>query len=267
MAAIERVIADAMDAVMEKVLSQDPFDIDERRRVAPMHTALVPEDIFRGSHFERRFVTPFGTVWEKLAAVIGENSFGFGTTQHMIVGRVRRGCLDRIQETLDNLEHEKQDGTRVRPDWKAELRYVRGGTGAWQDVSVNCDVYVATGSSAPGMAFELKAALPNSDQTKVSKEKLLKLLCMVPRTVSECYFALPYNPYGRREDYGWSFPQRWFDMRRDPCVLIGDELWNKLGGGGTYQQIISIAQAVGRRYRRRIYEDYLRLPVPNSNDD
>ena len=123
-------------------------------------------------------------------------------------------------------------------------------------MSVNCDVFVSTSPEAPGLAFELKAPQPNSDQTKVSKEKLLKLLCMEPRGVTAAYFALPYNPYGEKRLYNWSFPMRWFDMQNDECVLIGDELWTRVGGAGTYDEIIRIAQAVGLRYRRQIL-DYM----------
>ena len=263
-AAVEEVIVSAMDAVMDKVLRQDPFDIEERRRVAPLHMALVPEDILKGSHFERRFVTPFGSVWEKLAKVIGEQTFGFGANQHMIVGRVRQGCLDRIQRTLDDLEHKGADGERTQPNWPQELRHVQDGTGPRQDVSVNCDVYVSESPETPGFAFELKAPQPNSDQTKVSKEKLLKLYCMEPRQVKQAFFALPYNPYGSRDRYSWSFPGRWFNMKEDPCVLIGDELWELLGDEKTYDGIVEIAKRVGRRYRRRIYEDYLGIPVPQQ---
>lgn len=263
-AAVEEVIVAAMDAVLDKVLEQDPFDIEDRRRSSPLHTALMPEEILRGSHFERRFVTPFGGVWEKLAKVIGEKTFGFGANQHMIVGRVRQGCLDRIQRTLDELEHTGPDGKRRVPDWRKELQHVRGGGGRWQDVSVNCDVYVSESSALPGFALELKAPQPNSDQTKVSKEKLLKLYCMQPKQVEQAYFALPYNPYGSREQYSWWPPARWFNMREDSCVLIGDELWEKLGGTKSYEQIVEIANRVGRRYSRRIYEDYLGIPRPEE---
>lgn len=262
--AVEDVIAEAMDSVMDRVLHESPFDMERRRRESPLHAALVPEDIFKGSHFERRFVTIFGTVWEKLVAAIGKATFGFAATQHMVVGCVRQGRLDRIQQTLDQLEHPRSSGERIGPDWQTELDHVLAGAGPLQDVSVNCDVYVATDAETPGFAFELKSAWPNSDQTKVSKEKLLKLLCMEPRAVEAAYFALPYNPYGSRQDYGWSPPKRWFDMVNDPCVLIGDELWNKIGGEGTSQEVLEIAKAVGRRYREKIYNDYLHLPLPRQ---
>ena len=37
---------------------------------------LVPDEIFKGSHFERRFVTPFGKVWERLANIVAEAHLG-----------------------------------------------------------------------------------------------------------------------------------------------------------------------------------------------
>ena len=213
---------------MDKVLRQDPFDMKLRQRKAPLHTALVPEAIFRGSHFERRFVTPFGTVWEKLAALIGEDAFGFGTTQHMVVGRVRQQCLDRIRRTLDDLDRGRVAGRRARRSWDTELQYARAGGGRWREASVNCDVHVSSAVDTPGLAFELEAALRNSDQTKVSKEKLLKTALHGTRAGGRRRLCVAVQPLRYRERHGWSFPRRWLNMREDRCVLIEDELWNKL---------------------------------------
>ena len=80
--------------------------------------------------------------------------------------------------------------------------------------------------------------MPNSDQTKVSKEKMFKLYAMSPCPIKAAFYALPYNPYGKREHYSWPFTVRWFDMKTDKSVLIGDEFWDFLGGKGTYQMFI-----------------------------
>lgn len=69
--------------------------------------------------------------------------------------------------------------------------------------------------------------------------KVLKLYSMDPVQVDAAYFALPYNSYGKRADYSWSFPARWFDMRNDEVVLIGNEFWEKIGGMGTYGAFIN----------------------------
>lgn len=88
--------------------------------------------------------------------------------------------------------------------------------------TVICDVYAEDRDNNLKYTFELKAPLPNSDQTKVSKEKILKLYCMDQPQVDAAFYALPYNPYGRRADYAWSFPKRWFNMKEDKVVLIGE---------------------------------------------
>lgn len=205
-AAVEDVIVGMMKSVMEKVLVADPFDKDRFRREKPLYAALVPDEIFLGSHFERRFVTPFGKVWERLVQVLGQAKSGFAATDHEIRGRVRQGRLDRIHETLDRLERGPNRGGAA-PNWKKELAHVREcREGAFAEVRVICDVFIAESAAGRGEMFEVKAALPNSDQSKVSKEKLLKLHAMEPPQVNGAYYALPYNPYGRREDYDWNPP-------------------------------------------------------------
>ncbi len=129
-------------------------------------------------------------------------------------------------------------------------------------VTVISDVYAQNTKTKRRYAFELKAPLPNSDQTKVSKEKLLKLYSMEPLQTDEAYYALPYNPYGRKQDYAWSFPARWFNMKQDPVVLIGDEFWDKIGGLGTYQAFIAAVNEIGPEYKERIYREFLGIEPP-----
>ena len=252
---------------MERVLVQDPFIKEDLRNKQPLYAALVPAEIFKGSHFERRFVTPFGKVWEKLASVVGERGMGFAKTDYAIHGLIPRKRLQRIQEKLNALEHGKSGKRRIKPDWNKELKYVLQGGGQLVPAKVVCDVFVSKSPNTPGYAFEIKAPLPNSDQTKVSKEKLLKLYAMEPVQIKDAYYALPYNPYGTRAQYDWNFPMRWFDMHTDPCVLIGEELWDKLGGAGTYEAFITIVRRLGKHYHERIYNEYLGIiPSEHSKD-
>ncbi len=266
--AIQSVIRAMMDRVMHKVLIEDPFLPDKYKAEKPLYAALVPKEIFKGSHFERRFVTPFGNAWEKLAIVAAEHGLGYGTSNHLIKGTVRQERLRRITEILNRLEHGERGEERIRPDWKSESKYVLEGKGKDIPVSVICDVYTEDRKkNKKRFAFELKAPLPNSDQTKVSKEKLLKLFSMDPLQIDEAYYALPYNPYGKRELYSWSFPARWFDMRNDPVVLIGVEFWEKIGGLGTYGAFIRAVNEIGTEYRERIYREYLGIepPIESTN--
>lgn len=263
-AAIQSVIKTMMDRVMHKVLVEDPFVKEKLQADKPLYTALVPDEIFKGSHFERRFVTPFGGVWEKLAVVAATEGLGHGEQGFSITGKVNKERLRRIQEVLNRLEH-PENGKRVKPNWEEELKYVlEGKSDKLIPTTVICDVYAVDKKANKKYAFELKAPLPNSDQTKVSKEKILKLYAMEPLLVDGAYYALPYNPYGKREDYAWAFPARWFDMKKDEVVLIGNEFWEKIGGTGTYQAFIDAVNEIGKEYKDRIYREFLGMEPPEE---
>lgn len=264
--AIQAVITSMMDRVMENVLVSDPFISEEHKAKKPLYAALVPDEIFKGSHFERRFVTPFGKVWEKLAVVAAEQGMGYGATDHMVVGTVKSERLRRITETLNRLEHPEEGQKRTKPDWDTEIAYILAGGGEDIPVNVMCDIYAEDKVNKKKYVFELKAPLPNSDQTKVSKEKLLKLYSMQPLQVDGAFYALPYNPYGQRQNYAWSFPARWFDMKNDEVVLIGDEFWEKIGGTGTYEAFINAVNEIGAGYKERIYREFLGI-VPVEDLD
>lgn len=263
--AIQDVIKTMMDKVMANVLEKDPFVTEKHHANKPLYAALVPDEIFKGSHFERRFVTPFGGVWEKLAQVVALSAHGECKLGHSITGNVSEESLRRIQEVLNRLEHAVKGQQRTLPNWAEELAYVKAGKGNLIPVTVICDVYIHNAETNKTYAFELKAPLPNSDQTKVSKEKIFKLLAMEDSPVTAAYYALPYNPYGaNKADYKWSFPMRWFDMQHDPCVLIGNEFWDLIGGEGTYPEFIRSVNALGVGYRERIYREFLGIEPPEN---
>lgn len=263
--AIQAVIKEMMDRVLQKVLVEDPFIAEEHHATKPLYAALVPDEIFKGSHFERRFVTPFGTAWEKLALVAAERGLGHGELSHSIVGRVDKERLRRIQQVLNDLEHPQEGQERRKPNWNEELEFIlEGRSGELVPVTVVCDVYAEDTKGNKRYAFELKAPMPNSDQTKVSKEKLLKLYAMASPQVDEAYYALPYNPFGSKEKYAWTYPFRWFNMKEDPVVLIGDEFWEKVGGLGTYQAFISAVNEIAPEYKMRIYKEFLGIEPPSS---
>lgn len=266
--AIQSVIKTMMDRIMHKVLVEDPFIKEDHKAEKPLYAALVPDEIFKGSHFERRFVTPFGNVWEKLAIVAANNGLGHGEQGVSIKGQINSERLRRIQEVLNTLEHSGRGKEKVRPDWKKELKYIlEGKSEKLIPTTVICDVYAEDKRNNKKYTFELKAPLPNSDQTKVSKEKILKLYSMQPLQVDGAYYALPYNPYGKRADYAWAFPARWFDMKNDDVVLIGDEFWEKIGGTGTYKAFISAVNEIGKDYKDRIYREFLGIEPPGDLEE
>lgn len=264
--AIKDVITEMMDRVMYKVLVTDPFLPEKHHASKPLYAALVPDEIFKGSHFERRFVTPFGTAWERLAVQVAKAYHGDCQEGVTVEGTIGEESLRRIQEVLNHLEHGVKGKKKEKPDWQNELAYIRAGGGNLMPASVTCDILIRSKRTGKTYSFELKGPLPNSDQTKVSKEKMFKLLSMSNRPVNEAYYALPYNPYGERKNYSWSFPMRWFNMREDPSVMIGDEFWDFIGGEGTYEAFITELNKLGVHYKERIYKEFLGIEPPAGFD-
>ncbi|MEW5986890.1 MAG: TdeIII family type II restriction endonuclease [Chloroflexota bacterium] len=263
--AIRFLIGDLMDRVMNRVLITDPFIQEEFRATKPLYTALAPIEIFKGAHFEGRFVTLLENVWKDLAVTAAGFGLGYGVKDHRIFGKVKSGRLRRVAQVLNALGRPERGQTWTKPDWNSELAYVLAGRGEDIPVQIVCDVFVKDTTNDRKFAFELrKDPASNSDITKVSKEKLLKLHAMEPKQVDGAYYALPYNPYGRREDYSWSFPARWFNMKEDEVVLIGDEFWDKIGGLGTYQAFIAAVNEIGREYKEQIYREFLGIAPPGD---
>ena len=84
--------------------------------------------------------------------------------------------------------------------------------------------------------------------------------------ITDAFFALPYNPHGlERTSYNWHMPERWFNMKQDASILIGTDFWDKIGGMGTYQEILDAVSEISGEYKERIYREFLGMePPPNS---
>lgn len=264
--AIHNIVQTMMDNVMDKVLYKDPFIEEKHHSNKPLYAALVPDEIFKGSHFERRFVTPFGSAWEKLAVAVGSVYHGLCSRNVKVEGTVSQESLRRIQEVLNELEHSIKGKKKRKPNWEEELKYILDGGGEPIPTSVTCDILIQSKRTGKTYSFELKGPLPDSDQTKVSKEKMFKLLAMDDHPIDEAYYALPYNPYRIRKNYEWPFAARWFNMKEDSSVLIGNELWDFIGGDGTYEYFIEEINKLGIYYKERIYREFLGVEPPEDFD-
>jgi len=151
--AIKIVIFELMERVMNRVLIHDPFIKEKHHSAKPLYAALVPDEIFKGSHFERRFVTPFGGVWEKLAKVVAVETHKHCEMGSTITGTVGTESLRRIQEVLNRLEHKEKGKEKVKPNWKRELEYIQAGGGELISTSVVCDIFIDSEKNGQKICF------------------------------------------------------------------------------------------------------------------
>ncbi len=255
--AIKSEIHGFVDSVIKRRV-QEPFKIAEEELSRPFHTALLPEEILKSSKFERSFVTSLGQIgWEHIAKHVAEGKGYQAENSHKVSGEIYEGQLKVIQTILDELEHPSATGRRV-PDWSRETKEILGAkAGSKQKIQVISDLYVKK-KDGKEIFFEIKSSKPNSDQTKVSKEKMLKLFAMKHSESPGVFFALPDNPFITRAKYAWPHPMRWFDMQTSPVVLIGKDFWDTLGGKGTYEELLAIFREVGKVTKKRIRTEYLK---------
>jgi hypothetical protein len=245
--AIKNIISKMMDRVMDNVMIKDPFVTETHRLSKPLYSALVPDEIFKGSHFERRFVTPFGGVWEQLAKVVAIEAHGNCLMGHTIVGEIKIGRLRRIQETVNRLWNSTKGMTKIKPDWNTELKYIKNGRGISYPVHVKCDIFVYNKQTNKKYAFFIDEPSTNHFKTHSNKEKMLKLLVMNSNQIDEVYYVIPYNYEQKPED-----SNNWFDVKEDKLVLIGNDFWTLIGNESTYETIIAEAKNLGNKYKRNI---------------
>lgn len=250
---INNEIVRVVDRVIKRRTIDEPFDIKGLEEERPFHVALLPEEILKGSKFERSFVTSLGqSLWEEIARIIVEEEWGYCKRNQHIEGELYQTQLRTIQKILNELEHAR--GGR-KPNWEKELKEVDNtASGDKVKISVVVDLYGE--SKSKKLYCELKSSKPNSDQTKVSKEKLLKIHAIKKGEKFEAFFALPDNPYKTKEAYAWPHPKRWFEMAKPP-VVIGKDFWDAIGGVGTYEELIEIFKQAGKITKPKIRKEFL----------
>lgn len=218
----------------------------------PFHAALLSEQALFWSRFERSFSTSFGQrVIEQISQAAAINGGAqFAETQKVTLITLPIDQINAIEEHIYGLRNSR---ARRPANWNidvSELSAVRAVQGT-QQLRVISDLWWQKDGINNYMS--IKTVKPNIDQTAEAKRDLLKLKLADPS--ANVYYGLYYNPYGNfKQDYAWSPPMRIFNFNADPCVLIGKEYWDTLGGNGFYEEVLTIAQQVGETTRRQIQD-------------
>jgi hypothetical protein len=250
-------LANVMARIIHKRTIQEPYDEQEIADRNPFGHRLVPTEIWKGSKFERSFVTSLGQgIFEQLGKIV---AIGAGAVeaenQHdttLVINTWRNEKIERILRD--------QRSSLREPDWEAEVHeVVTLDNDSFVQVIVKSDLYILRPNGQREF-YSFKTVKPNLDQTERAKRDMLRMKAGNPEY--ETYFALPFNPAGEGELYSnaHKIPYKLFDMDNESCVLIGAELWNKIGDDpNTYNELLEIFEEVGEQYSPIIRRDYLGL--------
>ncbi len=208
----------------------------------PFHEALLSKEAVFWSRFERSFSTSFGqSVIERVSKLVAESTYAVNVTAQ------KQTIFDIDQAYLNSIEHHvsqlRVKGSGIIARWEDDVREVLNTpqSGTRVQVRVISDLYFLRDGIEH--FFSIKTVKPNIDQTAEAKRDLLKLKVYNPNC--KTFFGLYYNPYGdQRSLYSWGPPMKIFNFHTDECVLLGRDYWDTIGGEGTYEIVIGLAQSV-----------------------
>lgn len=236
----------AIEVILNKCIAGAVKRTSKKKSYRPFHTALLTEKLVNASAFERSFSTSFGQgPVEEISAMIALEAGYEVERQKVTLVNAFKGAMDEIERNLSALR-----GGERKPNWEKEIErigaFVKGDTEVRRVIS---DLYLK--KEEEEIFISIKTVKPNLDQTEIAKKDML--LLKAHNTNYQTYFGLFYNPGGEeRSNYNWTIPSKIFDMKNDPCVLIGKDYWNKLGGKGTYAELLTIFAKVGVETRKII---------------
>jgi hypothetical protein len=239
--AIHAILLSCVERAIKRVKTDATF--------RPFHEALISPELVRASAFERSFSTSFGQGPMETIAELVAKSTGATTKRGNVVTVTIPNSVD---VAINDIIAELRSNAR-KPAWDDEIKQLGGFAGrATITKNVRSDLWFAR--EGKEHFFSIKTVKPNMDQTEIAKRDLLTLKASDPNR--EVFFALYYNPGGPlRADYDWSFPFQFFDMVSDPCVLIGEDYWDFLGGTGTYHELLNIFGEVGDKTKKSLLEE------------
>jgi len=214
-----------------------PYSIEELKRAYPFHALLFPGEAIKTFKKQRTVVTKMGQqLIPQLAEIIAKDIYVKVYRNYEIIGKLDSAKIDVIDKIINELRM-----GRRKPNHQKEIQEILAvRSGKVREVRVIADLFV--GDFKPGpLFFEIKSPLPNLDVCAESKKKMLLFQALFENRNPQAYFALYYNPYFP-EKYRHPFTSRIMDLENE--VLIGEEMWDKLGGKGTYEELLNIIEEV-----------------------
>lgn len=231
---LRKILLDCISNAIDRISEEDTQ--------RPFHSALLPSDALFWSRFERSFSTSFGSQIEHITKIAAESNGAVAECQ-----RVTEVVLDdAVFSAIDNHTTTLRNNKNNTPcDWNNAIKTITAvnKSGTTRSERVISDIWWNLGGVDNYMS--IKTVKPNIDQTEKAKRDLLRLKMCNP--ACNVYFGLYYNPYGSdKANYKWSIPARMFDVANDDVVLIGKGYWDTIGGLGYYEDILKLAEDVGR---------------------
>ena len=242
-AVIKEKIKDCMRA---KFQSYSP-----ETRYMPFHHRLLGQDRMALYSFIQSLNTTFGiSIYEPVAIALAREKFKVAEAQVNPFNKISTEAHQRIQTIISGLGTADRD-----PNKSLETQEIRTvcRTGDLRTVKLTkVDVWL---ENYEGELFviDLKTVKPNKSDFQKFKRTLLEWtaaeLARDPEVTANTMIGIPYNPYEPERYERWTL-KGMLDLNHD--VLIAEELWDFIGGEGTYADLLDAFEQAGIELRPEI---------------
>jgi hypothetical protein len=241
---MKRETAQEIASLLEQLiikLTQVGYSIEELQRAYPFHSLFFRGEAIIAFKQQRSIVTSLGqSLYPRLARIIAEERYEKVYLEREFRAMVPGGVADTIDRIVTELRNNQRYPNHAREVQEILLAQ----EGEPREIVVTADLFIEDFTDGPLFA-EIKTPLPNLDIAAESKKKILTFIALHAHQNPQAYLAFPYNPFLTREAYHHPFTARIMDMEAE--VLIGNEFWDKIGGKGTYDQLLGIIAKVKKR--------------------
>jgi hypothetical protein len=215
----------------------------KKGELKPFHESLLPDGLLKISEFERSFSTKLGTTFEECARLIALEHHKYSERGYRVKGEISLRAVKRIEEITSKIGTGGMKSSY--PEFVEEIVSIAGDGQTVERTSI-ADLYILQNNGTE-LFIEIKSPKPNKGQCLEATGRLLQIHGITHEKYpkARAYYATAYNPYGILKDtYRHSFVLNYMDLEDE--VLLGKEFWDLVGGTGTYEEVLSIYQEVGR---------------------
>lgn len=220
-------------------------------RYMPFHHRLLGKDRMALYSFIQSLNTTFGvSIYEPVAVALANERFRVAKTQVKPAKEISTEAHQQIQKIMDELGIADRN-----PNRSIEVEEIREvcRTGTLNPVKLTqVDIWL---ESHEGELFliDLKTVKPNIGNFKQYKRTLLEWtaaeLAREPKAIVNAMIGIPYNPYEPKPYDRWTL-RGMLDLQHE--VLIAADLWDFLGGEGSYADLLVAFEHAGIELRSEI---------------
>lgn len=217
----------------------------------PFHYRLLGKDRMALFSFIQSLNTTFGvSIYEPVAIALASDKYKVAKAQVETYNQISNAAHQQIQTIMDGLRVANRETNKISE--VEEIRKVCREGDIKQVNLTRVDLWLER-NDGELLLFDLKTVKPNKDGIEKYKLTLLEWtaaeLAREPRAVINTIIGFPYNPYEPKPYSRWTL-RGMLDL--DHEVLIADELWDFIGGEGTYVELLNAFEQAGIELRDEI---------------